>query len=33
MAKLTSPMAGKVQEINVKVGDKVEEDDDLAVIE
>ena len=33
MAELTSPMAGKVQEFFVKVGDKVEADDPLAIIE
>ena len=33
MAELTSPMAGKVQEINIKVGQMITEDDELFVIE
>jgi len=33
MATLTSPMAGKIQEINVKVGQMVTEDDELFIIE
>lgn len=33
MAELTSPMAGKVQEVNVKVGQMITEDDELFVIE
>lgn len=33
MAELTSQMAGKVQEINVKVGQMITEDDELFVIE
>ncbi len=33
MAELTSPMAGKVQEINVKQGQMITEDDELFVIE
>ena len=33
MAKLTSPMAGKVQKINIKVGQTITEDDELFVIE
>ena len=33
MAQLTSPMAGKIQEINVKVGQMITEDDELFIIE
>jgi len=33
MGKLTSPMAGKIQEINVKVGQMITEDDELFIIE
>ena len=33
MAKLTSPMAGKIQEINMKVGQMITEDDELFIIE
>ncbi len=33
MAELTSPMAGKIQEINVKVGQMITEDDELFIIE
>lgn len=33
MAKLTSPMAGKIQEINVKVGQMITEDDEAFIIE
>jgi acetyl-CoA carboxylase biotin carboxyl carrier protein len=33
MAELTSPMAGKVQEINIRVGQMITEDDELFVIE
>lgn len=33
MAVLTSPMAGKIQEINIKVGQMITEDDELFVIE
>lgn len=33
MAKLTSPMAGKIQEVNIKVGQMVTEDDELFIIE
>lgn len=33
MAELTSPMAGKVQEINAKVGQMITEDDELFIIE
>ena len=33
MAELTSPMAGKVQEINIKIGQMITEDDELFIIE
>ncbi len=33
MAELTSPMAGKIQEINIKVGQMITEDDELFMIE
>jgi acetyl-CoA carboxylase biotin carboxyl carrier protein len=33
MAQLTSPMAGKIQEINIKAGQMVTEDDELFIIE
>lgn len=33
MADVTAPMAGKVIEVKVNVGDKVEEDDEVAIIE
>ncbi len=33
MAEILAPMAGKVIEIKVNVGDKVQEDDEVAVIE
>lgn len=33
MAQLTSPMAGKIQEINMKVGQMITEDDEVFVIE
>ncbi len=33
MAELTSPMAGKIQEINIKVGQMITEDDELFIIE
>ncbi len=33
MAKLTSPIAGKVQEINAKVGQMVTEDDEVFIVE
>ncbi|HML38224.1 MAG TPA: biotin/lipoyl-binding protein [Bacillota bacterium] len=33
MAEITSPMAGKIQEINVKVGQMITEDDELFIIE
>lgn len=33
MAKLDSPIAGKIFEINIKVGQTVTEDDELFIIE
>jgi acetyl-CoA carboxylase biotin carboxyl carrier protein len=33
MAEITSPMAGRIAEINVKVGQMITEDDELFVIE
>ena len=33
MAEVLAPMAGKVIEIKVNVGDKVQEDDEVATIE
>ena len=33
MAQLVSPMAGKIQEINMKVGQMITEDDEVFVIE
>lgn len=33
MAKLISPIAGKVQEINAKVGQMITEDDEVFIIE
>lgn len=33
MGQLTSPMAGKIQEINIKVGQMITEDDEVFVIE
>lgn len=33
MAEILAPMAGKVIEVKVKVGDEVHEDDEVAVIE
>lgn len=33
MGQLTSPMAGKIQEINIKVGQVITEDDEVFVIE
>ena len=33
MAEVTAPMAGKVIDIKVNVGDSVEEDDEVAIIE
>lgn len=33
MAQLTSPMAGKIQEVNMKVGQMITEDDEVFVIE
>jgi acetyl-CoA carboxylase biotin carboxyl carrier protein len=33
VAEVTAPMAGKVIDIKVNVGDSVEEDDEVAIIE
>ncbi|MBR0596922.1 acetyl-CoA carboxylase biotin carboxyl carrier protein subunit [Sinanaerobacter chloroacetimidivorans] len=33
MAELTSPIAGKVQEINAKVGQMITEDDEVFIVE
>lgn len=33
MAEVTSPMAGRVQGINVKVGQMITEDDELFIVE
>lgn len=33
MADITAPMAGKVIDIKVSVGDSVQEDDEVAIIE
>lgn len=33
MAELMSPMAGKIQEVKVKVGQMITEDDELFIIE
>ncbi|RPH90267.1 MAG: acetyl-CoA carboxylase biotin carboxyl carrier protein subunit [Desulfobacteraceae bacterium] len=33
MADITAPMAGKVIDIKVKIGDTVQEDDEVAIIE
>jgi len=33
MAQITSPMAGKIQEVNIKVGQMITEDDEVFVIE
>jgi acetyl-CoA carboxylase biotin carboxyl carrier protein len=33
VADITAPMAGKVIDIKVKIGDSVQEDDEVAVIE
>ena len=33
MAELLSPIAGKIQEINVKVGQMITEDDEVFIIE
>lgn len=33
MADIVSPMSGKIIEINVKVGDSVSEDDEVAILE
>ena len=33
MAEITAPMAGKVIDIKVNIGDTVQEDDEVAIIE
>lgn len=33
MAEITAPMAGKVIDIKVNIGDAVQEDDEVAIIE
>lgn len=33
MAEVTAPMAGKVIDIKVNIGDSLEEDDEVAIIE
>ena len=33
MVEITSPMAGKIQEVNAKVGQMMTEDDELFIIE
>ncbi len=33
MAEITAPMAGKVIDIKVSIGDAVQEDDEVAIIE
>lgn len=33
MTEITSPMAGRIQEINVKVGQMITEDDELFIVE
>lgn len=33
MAKLLSPMAGRIQEVNIEVGQMITEDDELFIIE
>lgn len=33
MVQITSPMAGKIQEINIKVGQMITEDDEVFIIE
>ena len=33
MAKITSPIAGKVQEVKIKVGQMITEDDEIFIIE
>jgi acetyl-CoA carboxylase biotin carboxyl carrier protein len=33
MANMESPMAGKIQEVNMEVGQEVGEDDELMIIE
>ncbi|MEG1583747.1 MAG: biotin/lipoyl-containing protein [Anaerovorax sp.] len=33
MEKITSPIAGKIQEVNIKVGQMITEDDEAFIIE
>ncbi|GAB1476655.1 hypothetical protein MASR2M70_14910 [Bacillota bacterium] len=33
MTEITSPMAGRIQEINIKVGQMITEDDELFIVE
>jgi acetyl-CoA carboxylase biotin carboxyl carrier protein len=33
MTEITSPMAGRIQEVNVKVGQMITEDDELFIVE
>lgn len=33
MANMESPLAGKILEVNIKVGDQVGEDDEIMIIE
>jgi acetyl-CoA carboxylase biotin carboxyl carrier protein len=33
MTEVTSPMAGRIQEVNVKVGQMITEDDELFIVE
>ncbi len=33
MIEIASPMSGKILEITVNVGDKIEEDDEVAILE
>lgn len=33
MANMESPLAGKILEVNIKVGDQVTEDDEIIIIE
>lgn len=33
MSQLTSPMAGKIQEVNIQVGQTITDDDEVFVIE
>jgi len=33
MAEITSPMAGRIQDINIKIGQMITEDDELFIVE